>query len=1244
MPINKHTPKSRLLVLLLILALIISSFIQTPLPVQAAGGGPSVSVTVDSVSADFGSLSSKFKGGVTYARTGYLCYLVKADGGLIDGMQAKAFKCEGYNALGGEEWMLKSKKGNYGTEIRSWTKEAPWKVPCFNEDATSNEPKIKAWMTELNSDDVENGTQFVYDYWGDTIGEKFYKGEYVLVLENILSFQPATVQKITEDDIRSGKYKFSVKLTVTLAGQKINVVAYGHKDSTIDEQTVKRLLLATGQYTEGSSTLSAHTRLGVESVNTLIKQKVNQAIKDFVGDNSEGTKTGKGSPVIGTLAQCIAYETSVGGDPSIFASYTNRVACFSEYIGKGGAGEKAGFKPWTGAIPQKPDKLSDSQVAEYGVGMMVVSAKDAPTEDLQTTCDEPEQPEPHDPPDETTGGSFKIVKSYRKRNTTTNTLEKVCDNKVKEDSDYKIQIEKEDEWTLIGWKTSTTYDKTVDPTKWETEVPTTHIKQGTSPELIEMKNPETTLYILFEKSEGDPTPVTGDADFIVSQSTITRKIKVSFPDFEKTDASGNKVYLSGERLLKDVGFKWERDGYKCSHPYTYTDDCKKDVEGESCPGHTGHAGCTWGTFTDNSISFSLKNNSTYKDDYPDILVPKNGWEAVIWSETNSMTKRTKPNTTTAMPGTSSYTIDCWDYACVLMRGADKLTLAKWKNASDSLNTGANDLEAISDSGFAVGDSSTANSRKKSAYNDSFTIDIVDDSSDLRTVATPTSGNGHGTTCDSQTDDYSIQTTYSSDIEVKVETYSGSAGSTTVDTTCNSNPTNKGKFNHYSDFNTPAIGKKLGEMDKIQGVEVSSGNTIKFRPYIQMNYDVPNFTHRKYGTPTTEPKKAYVLGDYDREIAPNDYAEVSWKSTGGTPNLTLNSLQWSTHASAVDFITSRFGASNLSKFKVLPGGATLDLTIKNSDKQTVMVTTYQCVLDGTGKTQVEKTTGLADGTYSGLTIDNAKTEHTSYVNTVKEGLENLNIEQWIINKVEDKNVWDVSGSTAIDWGDNLKAAGHPNQTASTEDKYYFAGEDYNTNAPASEGDFDVEVGSTAYASYTFYMNTYGDMYMITNKTDGNKNSETTGTKINPTALTGIAKELNDRTHVIDKLYKALEHGTGHDASGRSKTGTAWYNEAFDGITVYVQTTQLTVGYLNPPQRSVVLDPKLTQTQTSHSDMFNKDKYNMTQYKTKKYSDAYGAESENVVGKFKDKEVQMMNMSDLFFSQKFFIPNATVDDLH
>lgn len=60
-------------------------------------------------------------------------------------------------------------------------------------------------------------------------------------------------------------------------------------------------------------------------------------------------------------------------------------------------------------------------------------------------------------------------------------------------------------------------------------------------------------------------------------------------------------------------------------------------------------------------------------------------------------------------------------------------------------------------------------------------------------------------------------------------------------------------------------------------------------------------------------------------------------------------------------------------------------------------------------------------------------------------------------------------------------------------------------------------------------------------------------------------------------------------------------------------------------------------------FNKDRYNMSQYRTKEYSVAYPSTT-GQVGEFKGAEVCIKDMPMLFHSRKFFIPNATVDDLH
>ena len=67
-------------------------------------------------------------------------------------------------------------------------------------------------------------------------------------------------------------------------------------------------------------------------------------------------------------------------------------------------------------------------------------------------------------------------------------------------------------------------------------------------------------------------------------------------------------------------------------------------------------------------------------------------------------------------------------------------------------------------------------------------------------------------------------------------------------------------------------------------------------------------------------------------------------------------------------------------------------------------------------------------------------------------------------------------------------------------------------------------------------------------------------------------IEPRLHIVAKLKAALEDHTGNDDT--ALTGTNWYNEAFDGISVIVQDTQLEVGFIDPTERTQVLDPKLT----------------------------------------------------------------------
>lgn len=911
--------------------------------------------------------------------------------------------------------------------------------------------------------------------------------------------------------------------------------------------------------------------------------------------------------------------------PSGKGFYPYNVLALSEFI----------EKPWPGLPPVVTSKsygatdcipLPILTSAGYGMAAFRIGEHGE-----QSTADEASPAfgtSPHDPPDESEGVKT-IIKNYRTVNDTTNVI--TDDGKTHRDNvDEIITVEEEGDYKVIGWKTSNTKDYGLDSIKWP--VPGKITQQGKEPTTVTLNSPlETVIYVWLEKHEEDSSAGLKQADFIISESTISRKIQLSKPD---------KSRIS---LVNQHEFKWNRSAHETTchgHTYTWSEDCG-DPECHGCPHSRSETHyCSFGRWSDNTMGQSLDN--TLKLSSPKIVATKAGQQGVV-SKTTGLgdnAKWTQTVTTSKTDADIQKKVGV-DYRCILMRGQDKLTVASWKNSELGKADANSFLGGLSSEGFSVGNSDMG-TRKTSLYYDSFSVNLRWDNTNRSTIYSSNGACGHGSQCGPNSRDYSLANPYNANVDVEVQTYAGSATGGQNDTYYDGNPSSKGIFGGMP---------ILSGLNQVLGVEVPSGASLNFRPYIQMNYDKMAQNHQAHKSATAAPHlTAYVLGELDRIMTPNDYAEVSWKSrTPDKPNLTLNSLQWSTHSSAVDFISNKLGAGNLSKFTVLPGGATLDLTIKDSDRQRVVATTYQCVVDGTGKTQIDN----AGGSYAGLTPTDAESAHDAYADSVKNGLEGIGVVQWVTNNIgsvngsnidkDSSNVWNISGSSEVYWGQNLDAAGHSDQTASLETKYYFADDGEHPEAPASEGDLDVEVKGKTSKKYTFYVNTFGEMYMLEDNVSGNQRNERAGTKVDPNAPSGIAKQINDRTHVIDKLYKAVEKGTGKDESGRSKTGVKWYNEAFDGVTVYVQSTEFMVGYIDPPSRSTVLDPKLTQTQDNQSDMFNKDKYNMSQYRTKNYSVAYPG-TEEKVGEFKGASVYLKDMEMLFHSRKFFIPNATVDDLH
>lgn len=412
----------KLLSFTIALAITLSISLITQKPITAHANYD-IGLIIDALGLSGSGGSSRINNGISYARTGYLCYLLTADGNTIPGMTAQAFYSPGFNALSGSGWYCHSKKGGYSAT--SWKAAAPWNLPPFNENKSTNVGLIRQWMATPVGNSC-NAIYFVTNNWGLEIAEKFATGDYVLVIETILHFQPS---------VKSGGGSSFTPESISYRDLRAALVDLGY----IGEDIINKI---------------------PDSIIETLRYEVWRKAKELGLGGGGGYQT-VGSPVIGTCSDCIAYENAVGGQPSIFASYTNKIACFAEHITKGGPGEKAGFIPWTGTIPTL---LSDSEVSTYGVAMMVIKAQN----DAQTTCDEPQIPNPHNPPDES-DGTKKIIKNYRTRNLTTNTLTEDGNTFTIEQVSSDILIEDEDKYVVVGWATSSGTSFIPSPT-WESSI------------------------------------------------------------------------------------------------------------------------------------------------------------------------------------------------------------------------------------------------------------------------------------------------------------------------------------------------------------------------------------------------------------------------------------------------------------------------------------------------------------------------------------------------------------------------------------------------------------------------------------------------------------------------------------------------------------------------------------------------------------------------------------------------------
>lgn len=902
----------------------------------------------------------------------------------------------------------------------------------------------------------------------------------------------------------------------------------------------------------------------------------------------------------------------VGGGTYTYKLYNKQLPfslCLSEdievasYIG-GGYGAKATYKGLTSSVYRIG---SAREIGNEGIAMASIDIAGFSLPPIHT-FDGTNTPGNTEPPSDDTSGECTIKKLYY-------TQEIASDGTIlTEATDYHyftqtgttnyIFIDTEEGYEIEGWKTSSSDRVFTQKSHYDGISPVKH--SGASSEIITLD--ETTgekyLYVLYKKTEVNPNPQ-DPWDFQLKQSQITKRVT-----FLESSGPANTSSLVAHAFTwtapapsKTSCASHGGNGHHLNCSTVWDEEPRAASGTPGTPGYdAGSSGvahthgnscydtpCSSWQWTDNSTKLGITlDTSTINK----AVVSKNWsvtYNATTVNTISSSNKYYKENTSTRSgTGENTQSLSQFNYITVLFRGQDHLTLADWKNGGP-----VSYLTTLAyDSSYNFKSANTPQGTRKSGteYTETFATKFVNRSPDASTTYKATVG-AYGI-CSAPSSNYSFNSAYTiPNINVNIQVFWAQGVSPSASGTLPSTQT---------------------------------AGRATFYPYIRMRYDNNTLTDRK----------AYVLGQTRRTVTFYDYATVY--ISGGDKDLTITSNQWSTHSNAMNNILSKFSSRTLStteenriKSSVLPGGATLSLSVNSSNTRQIVVKTIQAYLTGSGKTQVDVTGGT-----NSLPTDRTQLEsiHTSLVSSVSSVASQAYIAQYICTGAK-LNSSEMTGAQFVQPGQEFTGNG---TRFSTDTKYHFNG--------YTDSKLNTHVNSPSYSTYTFYTDTMGNIRCSKNNTSP---SETSGTIIatkGSNTLTGgdsVMREIANKTGVILALRKGLVDNEGDDPEAPWATADGkWYNEAFDGVTYLYAVSTIDIGIWDPLERNTVLDPKTTPTQSSKGSFFTE--FNSSFFR----SMINGGPTVNVgtfVNSNGKSRTLSLNFGDLYESKVFYIPNVTTQDL-
>lgn len=547
---------------------------------------------VDSMGIGNQGGTDEIQKGLSYSKTGYLCYVLTAEGDAVPGTSAVALKSPGYTQYDGSIWYCSSRKGNYTTS--TWKGDAPWKLTPWQEGGkVTNEPAIKAWFEKMDGNQ-QNAIKFVYKNWDEDVAEKYISGEYIIVIETIMHFQYSTANN--SKDLENANRRLESKIVYLENCSDYNFMVeakdYGYKMSY---EVYKLYIEKKWDFLNAGNTVQA------DKYDKLAKEKADKIRGDLVSAlriefdkriaNMKGARQLLGDPVIGTVPNLLDYASFNNFPTKTFDSYLRNTALFAEMIESNGPGVKAGFKYYDGSTAESV-RLSDAEVNRYGLAMVVLSNE---LEAINTYDPSEGSPGKAEDPNPGKVGTTTIVKGYYTEDELTQT--KISDGVYTQpNTTNKINIMEEPEYQLVSWNISTDAPTTPDPAGAWISTP----KGGITPTSVTLETNEKTLYVLLKKVEAAP-PEVGNELWVLNESEITAQV-----------STANKAATNGTDLKLTVTLPTLE---KCNGHYKEADpghsaDCEETCTQSHKYGWTDY--CTSWTLDDKSFSLITKN--TNEDD------------------------------------------------------------------------------------------------------------------------------------------------------------------------------------------------------------------------------------------------------------------------------------------------------------------------------------------------------------------------------------------------------------------------------------------------------------------------------------------------------------------------------------------------------------------------------------------------------------------------------------------------------